>query len=726
MSIESLESRQLLSATPQLQVLNDATTNIAYKYAVDGTSQGSHALVAANAAPRGAASSAALEKSWIVDANRNVYVYSTSGALLGSWSAGTLANNATVEGIATNGTDIWIVDSKSDKIFHYAGGASRLSGNQTATSSFSLASGNTTPKDMVTDGAHLWVVDDAKQSDKVFKYTVAGSLVGSWTIGTANKAPTGITLDPNQIGDIWIADSGTDRVYKYTAATALNGGSLSPTSSFALASGNTNPHGLVIPGRAWTEAAPEIEWVQQLGSSGDEIGRGISADGTGNIYLSGHSSGSLGASNPTGVETAYLTKYDASGNPQWLHQSEPNTPGHGTRVAADNLGNVFRMVGATSSNSISNFDPSGTLRWTVPLPNGEEVFGVAVDGLGSAYVSSCAGNAVYVRKFQGTSGNVLWSQTLDTGGFTRSSGIATDSSGNVYLSGYTHGTLLGPNAGNADGYVAKYSDTGVLQWVRQFGSAAIDYVWDVAADGLGNVYTVGQTDGSLGSTNAGESDAFITKHDATGNLQWIRQFASSGTETLNGVWADDAGNVFASGWTRAALGGAYLGGTGDALVMKYSTDGDLLWSKQLGTNASDAANDIEGDALGNLYIGGNTRGSWATANAGGADFVVAKLSAGGGSATSVESLSTLTFGTLQGADSNEPIGATSTAAKSSSTSDSSNELLLLARDGSTQDSNDAHDQVFATYQPSKGNSRAASSLSGLDELALAVALAQAI
>jgi hypothetical protein len=48
-------------------------------------------------------------------ANRNVYVYNAAnGILLGSWSAGSMASNATLEGIATDGTDVWIVDSRTD------------------------------------------------------------------------------------------------------------------------------------------------------------------------------------------------------------------------------------------------------------------------------------------------------------------------------------------------------------------------------------------------------------------------------------------------------------------------------------------------------------------------------------------------------------------------------------------------------------------------------------
>lgn len=226
-------------------VVNDATQNQTYEYNASGGLVESYNLNSGNTAPRGAASTIASDKVWVVDANRNVYVYNPAGGLLGSWTAGTLASNATVEGIATNGTDVWIVDAKSDKVFKYTGAASRLSGSQNAASSFSLNSGNANPKDIVTDGASLWVVNDAS-TDKVFKYSVAGALLGSWTIDAANTAPTGIAIDPASVSDIWIVDSGTDGVYRYPTAATHTSGSYSAT-FFALAAGNTNPQGIADP-----------------------------------------------------------------------------------------------------------------------------------------------------------------------------------------------------------------------------------------------------------------------------------------------------------------------------------------------------------------------------------------------------------------------------------------------------------------------------------------------
>jgi hypothetical protein len=141
------------------------------------------------------------------------------------------------------------------------------------------------------------------------------------------------------------------------------------------------------------------------------------------------------------------------------------------------------------------------------------------------------------------------------------------------------------------------------------------------------VYAVGQTSGALAGPNAGENDNFVIKYDSAGNLQWKRQIGTTSDETFNGVWADPAGNVYAAGWTRAALGGPGSGGLADAMLVKFNAAGDHLWSMQLGSADRDAANDVFGDAAGNIYLAGNSRGSWGGPNAGGADAVLVKLSA---------------------------------------------------------------------------------------------------
>ena len=235
------------TSSTKFYVVNDATQNLTYEYNSRSSLVESYSLNSGNTAPRGVASTIAGDKTWVVDANRKVYVYNNVGTLLGSWTAGTLSTSATVEGIATDGTDVWIVDAKSDKVYKYTGAATRLSGSQNAASSFSLNSANKSPKDIVTDGVNLWVVNDST-TDKVFKYTTAGALVNSWTITTAGAtSPTGITIDPANVSHIWIVDSGTDRAYFYYKAANTSNSQIFASASFPLAPGNTNPQGIADP-----------------------------------------------------------------------------------------------------------------------------------------------------------------------------------------------------------------------------------------------------------------------------------------------------------------------------------------------------------------------------------------------------------------------------------------------------------------------------------------------
>jgi hypothetical protein len=76
---------------------------------------------------------------------------------------------------------------------------------------------------------------------------LSGTLLGSWTISGAGTSPTGITLDPSNVTNLWMVDSGTRRVYQFDNAASRTSGSQSPSASFALAAGNTNPQGIADP-----------------------------------------------------------------------------------------------------------------------------------------------------------------------------------------------------------------------------------------------------------------------------------------------------------------------------------------------------------------------------------------------------------------------------------------------------------------------------------------------
>jgi hypothetical protein len=321
---------------------------------------------------------------------------------------------------------------------------------------------------------------------------------------------------------------------------------------------------------------------------------GVSADDRGNVYIAGGTTGSLGGANPGGND-AFVSQFDAAGNLQWTRQSGTEGYDVSLGVSADGLGNVYIGGSTPGSGSfdpfLSKYDAAGTLQWTTRLdPHYATGRSVSADGLGNVHISGTfednAGHTYAFVNMYNAAGNLLWTRLLGTGSYDISLGASADGLGNVYISGSTHGNLGGPNAGPSDAFVAKYDVEGNLEWTRQLGTSLSEESTGVSADGLGNVYISGYIHGL-----AGPIDAFVTKYDAAGNLQWTRQL---GSHVSHGVSADGRGNVYITGFT----------GGPDAFLSKYDAAGDLLWTRQLGYPFGSESQGVSADGLGNVYISG--------------------------------------------------------------------------------------------------------------------------
>ena len=86
-----------------------------------------------------------------------------------------------------------------------------------------------------------------------------------------------------------------------------------------------------------------------------------------------------------------------------------------------------------------------------------------------------------------------------------------------------------------------------LDWAKQFGTSNDDYSLGVSVDSSGNIYVSGYTGGSLpGNTSVGGSDAFIAKYNSAGNQLWAKQFGTSGSDSSSGVSVDSTNNIYVS------------------------------------------------------------------------------------------------------------------------------------------------------------------------------------
>jgi hypothetical protein len=192
----------------------------------------------------------------------------------------------------------------------------------------------------------------------------------------------------------------------------------------------------------------------------------------------------------------------------------------------------------------------------------------------------------YIVKYD-TSGNILWTRTMGgtSGSSAVASGISTDAGGNVYVCGWAWVSLDGyTSAGSNDIFVCKYDSGGNRLWTRLAGTTTGDYARGVSVDGAGNVYVCGYTSGSLdGNTSTGGNDIFIIKYDSSGNKLWTRQAGTANGDSAEGIAVSAVSEVYICGYTAGGLDGNTNSGLDDFFTMKYDSDGNHIWTRQMGT-----------------------------------------------------------------------------------------------------------------------------------------------
>ncbi|HHT9110520.1 MAG TPA: SBBP repeat-containing protein, partial [Candidatus Brocadiaceae bacterium] len=238
-------------------------------------------------------------------------------------------------------------------------------------------------------------------------------------------------------------------------------------------------------------------------------------------------------------------------------------------------------------------------------------------------------------------------------------GIAVDTVGNAYVTGYTLSTnfptahaIQGSNAGSGDVFITKINaDGSALVYSTYLGGGGTDSGHGIAVDTAGNAYVAGYTLSTnfptahaLQGNNAGGTDAFITKLNADGSaLVYSTYLGGGGTDSGHGIAVDTTGNAYVTGNTSSAnfpTAHALQGnkaGNWDVFITKINPAGSaLVYSTYLGGRDYDFNNGVVVDAAGNTYTTGftysddfPTANALRESNAGDADAFVTKLNAAG-------------------------------------------------------------------------------------------------
>jgi hypothetical protein len=241
--------------------------------------------------------------------------------------------------------------------------------------------------------------------------------------------------------------------------------------------------------------------------------------------------------------------------------------------------------------------PPSESYWISAYINGQpyQIQGIKVDSSGNVYIVGSASGSfsitLFIAKFNDT-GVLQWQRILDgTATSEYSAGLALDSSNNVYIVGYNFTSLI----------VAKYDTDGVIQWERKVGTSNNTYGLGIAVDSSNNVYVTGYTN----SQGAGGQDAIIIKYNSSGTLQWQRTLGNSYNGYATDIDVDSSGNVY-------IVGDLSFGGQPAIMIAKYNTSGTIQWQEYLsfGGFLNSPGRGITVDSSNNVYITGyNTGGT---------------------------------------------------------------------------------------------------------------------
>jgi Beta-propeller repeat len=134
-----------------------------------------------------------------------------------------------------------------------------------------------------------------------------------------------------------------------------------------------------------------------------------------------------------------------------------------------------------------------------------------------------------------------------------------------------------------------------LDWVKQGGGLDLEQARGVGVDAAGNTYVTGifssvpATFGA-GSPNEtiltsvdGTQDLFVAKYNSSGVLQWAKAAGTGGADDAYGIAVDSEGNSYVTG----NMGGAF--------VLKYDTNGNVVWTTSLNSSGIGFAIDVGPD-----------------------------------------------------------------------------------------------------------------------------------
>lgn len=300
------------------------------------------------------------------------------------------------------------------------------------------------------------------------------------------------------------------------------------------------------------------------------------------------------------------------------------------KVEEDYTEELAALVFLSTNENQSN---SGTMQWARLYGKSDHLYqgidlvtdesdNIYSTGNYDFYGSSNSGS--YVMKYD-TNGNKIW----DTSYYeTNVNAIALDSQKDIYIVGHASSTLDGNSCYNLASrkclFLIKYDNDGSLQWTKTFygknySNKASTEGRNIVIDSNDNLYVVGETNGYIdGYSNPEDNEGvLLLKYDTSGSKEWGKLLIPENPSgevysyvSVNSMVLDGDDNIYIGGYTEGHLDGQQLSGSIDTFIIKYNSNGDIQWTKLIGSSGFETLGaDLVLDSQNNLYVLGSYKTS---------------------------------------------------------------------------------------------------------------------
>lgn len=208
------------------------------------------------------------------------------------------------------------------------------------------------------------------------------------------------------------------------------------------------------------------------------------------------------------------------------------------------------------------------------------------------------------------------------------SGLDADLSGNILAAGSCQmGNIQFSGLNVNCPYVyslffAKFNSTGAGIWAKFVEDVTFENP-KIVCDDAGNGYACGDLNSAttFGTIQTQGPqwvyDFYLTKYDQSGTFLWVKEVPHSsgnitgdaGVGRMGNLKIDAQNNAYIIGFQRGSINWGNFttisAGTNDLLVLKYNSNGNLLWGKLAGNANGERGDAISLDNLNNIYVSGN-------------------------------------------------------------------------------------------------------------------------